>query len=179
VLRATPQAVLWLKDDNHWATAAFTEHARAAGIDPARLIFGSSLPLADHLARLTLADLALDCWPYGSHTTGSDALWAGVPQIAYSGHTFAARVSASLATAIGLPDLIVRSPEEYRALAIRLAHGRDALASLRSRLADNRLTTPLFDSRLLVRHLEAGYEAMWQRAVAGLPPDHVTVPSIA
>ncbi|HKP25329.1 MAG TPA: tetratricopeptide repeat protein [Dongiaceae bacterium] len=176
LLHATPRAVLWLKDDNRWATAAFKAHARAAGIDPARIIFGPKLPLADHLARLTLADLALDCAPYGSHTTASDALWAGVPQIAYYGDAFAARVSASLVTAIGLPELIVRSPDEYRALAIRLAGERDTIASLRSRLSANRLTTPLFDSRLFVRHLEAGYEAMWQRAAAGLPPDHIDVP---
>ena len=177
LLRAVPLAVLWLKDDNRWATAAFKERARAGGIDPTRLIFGGGQPLAAHLARLTLADLALDCAPYGSHTTASDALWAGVPQIAYCGDTFAARVSASLVTAIGLPELIVRSPEEYRVLAIRLANERGALASIRSRLAANRLTTPLFDSRLFARHLEAGYEAMWQRAVAGLPPDHIDVPS--
>jgi predicted O-linked N-acetylglucosamine transferase (SPINDLY family) len=176
LLHATPRAVLWLKDDNRWATAAFKEHARAAGIDPARILFGAKLPLAGHLARLTLADLALDCAPYGSHTTASDALWAGVPQIACYGHAFASRVSASLVTAIGLPELIVRSPEEYRALAVRLAHDRDTIASLRSRLAANRLTTPLFDSLLFVRHLEAGYEAMWQRTVAGLPPDHIDVP---
>jgi predicted O-linked N-acetylglucosamine transferase (SPINDLY family) len=176
LLRASPQAVLWLKDDNRWATAAFKERVRAEGIDPTRLIFGRSLPLSDHLARLTLADLALDCAPYGSHTTASDALWAGVPQIAYLGSTFAARVSASLVTAIGLPELIVRSPEEYRNLAVRLANDRGALAQLRSRLAANRLTTPLFDSRRFVRHLEAGYEAMWQRCIAGLPPDHIDVP---
>ncbi|MBA4098504.1 MAG: glycosyltransferase [Rhodospirillum sp.] len=176
LLHATPRTVLWLKDDNRWATAAFKEHARAAGIDPARLVFGASLPLPEHLARLSLADLALDCAPYGSHTTASDALWAGVPQIAYCGDTFAARVSASLVTASGLPQLIVRSPEEYRALAIRLAHDRAALEQIRDQLAANRLTTPLFDSRLFVRHLEAGYQAMWQRAVAGLPPDHIAIP---
>jgi protein O-GlcNAc transferase len=177
LLRAVPRAVLWLKDDNRWATAAFKERAQAGGIDPARLIFAQGQPLAAHLARLTLADLALDCAPYGSHTTASDALWAGVPQIAYCGNTFAARVSASLVTAIRLPDLIVRSPEEYRALAIRLANDRAALGQIRDRLAANRLTTPLFDSRLFVRHLEAGYEAMWQRAVAGLPPDHIAIPN--
>jgi predicted O-linked N-acetylglucosamine transferase (SPINDLY family) len=144
-----------------------------AGVDPERVIFGPKQPLAGHLARLTLADLALDCAPYGSHTTASDALWAGVPQIACLGDSFAARVSSSLVTAVGLPELIVRSPEEYRALAIRLANEPGALANLRSRLAANRLTTPLFDSRLFVRHLEAGYDAMWQRALAGLPPDHI------
>lgn len=179
LLRSTPRAVLWLKDDNRWATAAFRDHARAAGIDPARLVFGPSLPLADHLARLSLADLALDCSPYGSHTTASDALWAGVPQIAYWGETFAARVSASLVTAVGVPELIVRSPLEHRALALRLANDRAALASVRARLADNRLTTPLFDSRLFVRHLEAAYEAMWRRAVAGLPPDHIDILEVA
>jgi protein O-GlcNAc transferase len=176
LLRATPRAVLWLKDDNRWATAALKEHARAVGIDPARVIFGAKLPLAGHLARLTLADLALDCVPYGSHTTASDALWAGVPQIAYRGDTFAARVSTSLVTAIELPELIVRSPNEYRALAVRLANDRAALGQIRDRLAANRLTTPLFDSRLFVRHLEAAYAAMWRRAVAGYPPDHIDVP---
>jgi predicted O-linked N-acetylglucosamine transferase (SPINDLY family) len=177
LLRATPRAVLWLKDDNRWATAALNKSAQAAGIDSARIVFGKRLPLAAHLARLTLADLALDCAPYGSHTTASDALWAGVPQIACLGKTFAARVSASLVTAIGLPELIVRSLEEYRDLAVRLANDRDALKQMRARLAANRLTTPLFDSRQFVRHLEAGYEAMWQRAIRGLPPDHIDVPA--
>ncbi|HET6160031.1 MAG TPA: tetratricopeptide repeat protein [Dongiaceae bacterium] len=177
LLRATPDAVLWLKDDNRWATTALQQRMQAGSIDPARLIFGRNLPLPAHLGRLMLADLALDCAPYGSHTTASDALWAGVPQIAYLGNTFAARVSASLLTAIGLPELIVRSPQEYRDLAISFARNRAALAQIRTRLTTNRLTMPLFDSRRFVRHLEAGYEAIWQRCVAGLLRDHVTVPA--
>ncbi len=167
--------MLRLKDDNAWATAAFKQQAETAGINPDRLVFGRNLPLSDHLARLTLADLALDCAPYGAHTTATDALWAGVPQIALCGNTVAARVSASLLTAIGLPELIVHSDAEYRDLAIRLATDRARLDNIRARLAANRLTTPLFDSRRFVRHLEAGYEAIWQRCVAGLPPDHISV----
>jgi predicted O-linked N-acetylglucosamine transferase (SPINDLY family) len=178
LLGAVPDAVLWLKDDNRWSTAALREQAQAGGIDPARLVFGRNLPLPAHLARLTLADLALDCTPYASHTTASDALWAGVPHIGWYGDTFAARVSASLLTAIGLPELIVHSEEAYRDLAIHLATDRDALAQIRARLVVNRLATPLFDSARFVRHLEAGYQAMWQRCVAGLPPDHLTVREI-
>jgi protein O-GlcNAc transferase len=178
LLRTVPHAVLWLKDDNRWATAALREQAGAGGIDPARLIFGRSLPLPTHLARLTLADLALDCMPCGAHTTASDALWAGVPHIAYRGDTFAGRVSASLLSAIGLPELIVHSATAYRDLAIRLAADGEELARLRARLAANRLATPLFDSARFVRHLEAGYEAIWQRCAAGLPPDHIDVPEI-
>ncbi len=177
LLRATPGAVLWLKDDNSWATSAFKACAAGAGIDPARLIFGRPLPQAAHLARLSLADLALDCAPYGSHTTASDALWAGVPLIAYLGTTFASRASSSLVTAIGLPELIVRSPEEYRNLAVRLATDRDARAQVKARLAANRLTTPLFDSRRFVRDLEAAYEAIWRRCLAGLAPDHIDIPA--
>jgi len=175
LLRAVPDAVLWLKDDNRWATAALKEHAGAAGIEPGRLVFAPTLPLSAHLARLSLADLALDCAPCGSHTTASDALWAGVPQIACLGNTFAARVSASLVTAVGLPDLVVRSLEEYRALILPLATDRARLAELRARLAVNRLTTPLFDSNRFVRHLEAGYEAMWRRCVGSLAPDHIDI----
>ena len=175
LLRAVPNAVLWLKDDNRWATAALKQHARDTGIDPARLVFGHHLPLSAHLARLSLADLALDCVPCGSHTTASDALWAGVPQIAYLGDTFAARVSASLLTAVGLPELVVRTATEYRDLAVRLATDREMLDTLRAKLAANRLTTPLFDSRRFVRNLEAGYEAIWKRCVTGLSPDHVAI----
>ncbi|HET6620385.1 MAG TPA: tetratricopeptide repeat protein [Dongiaceae bacterium] len=175
LLRAAPDAVLWLKDDNRWDTAALKERARDAGIESSRLVFAPTLPLSAHLARLSLADLALDCAPCGSHTTASDALWAGVPQVACLGNTFAARVSASLVTAVGLPDLVVRSLQEYRALILRLATERGWLAELRARLAANRLTTPLFDSNRFIRHLEAGYEAMWRCCVGGLAPDHIDI----
>ena len=50
---------------------------------------------------------------------------------------------------------------------------------IRARLAANRLSTPLFDSVLFTRHLEAGYEAAWRRRRAGLPPDHIDVPSLS
>jgi protein O-GlcNAc transferase len=179
LLRTNRHAVLWLKLDNRWAAAAMRDHAQAGGVDPSRLILGRTLPLPAHLARLSLADLALDCAPYGSHTTASDALWAGVPQIALLGETFAARVSTSLLAAIGLPEMIVRSQAEYRDLAVRLANDRAALAQIRTRLVANRLTTPLFDSRRFVRHLEGGYEAMWRRCIAGLAPDHIDVQAIA
>ena len=179
LLRQRPDAVLFLVDENEWSTAALKQHAQGHGIAPERIIFGPRLELDRHLARLSLADLALDCTPYGSHTTGSDALWVGVPQLAARGSTFASRVSSSLLTAIGLPELIVDTPESYRDLALRLSADRALLATYKARLAANRLTTPLFDSALFTRHLEAGYEAIWRRCVAGLPPDHVGVPADA
>jgi predicted O-linked N-acetylglucosamine transferase (SPINDLY family) len=176
LLRAKPGSVLWLLDDNRWATQALRAHAQEYGIAPERIIFAPRVPMPSHLARLRLADLALDAPPYGSHTTCSDALWAGTPHLALPGETFSSRVSASLLTAIGLPELIAEDPGAYRALALRLASDRAFFAVIRARLAANRLSTPLFDSRLFVRHLEAGYEAIWRRCRDGLRPDHIDVP---
>ncbi len=179
LLRERPGAVLWLLDDNRWATEALGKQVVAHGIAAERVIFGKRLPLAQHLARLRLADLALDCPPCGSHTTASDALWAGTPHLAARGNSFAARVSSGLMTAIGLPELIADTAEGYRALALRLSRDRSLISAVRARLAVNRLSAPLFDSRRFTRHLEAGYEAIWRRCLEGLPPDHVEVPAMA
>jgi predicted O-linked N-acetylglucosamine transferase (SPINDLY family) len=177
LLRARSGAVLWLLDDNRWATEALRQQVVAHGIAPERVIFGRRLPLPQHLARLRLADLALDCPPCGSHTTASDALWAGTPHLAARGNSFAARVSSSLLTAIGLPELIAETAEDYQALVLRLSRDRSLISMARAKLAVNRLSAPLFDSRRFTRHLEAGYEAAWRRRLDGLPADHIDVPT--
>jgi protein O-GlcNAc transferase len=66
-------------------------------------------------------------------------------------------------------------PEAYEDLAIELAENRSRLMQIRCRLADNRLTSPLFDTRLFTRHIEAAYAAAHERHLAGLPPDHLQV----
>lgn len=176
LLRERPGAVLWLLDDNRWATEALRRQVAAHGIAPERVIFGERLPLSRHLARLRLADLALDCPPCGSHTTTSDALWAGTPHLAARGDSFAARVSSSLLTAVGLPELIAETVEDYQALARRLSRDRSLISMARAKLAVNRLSASLFDSRRLTRDLEAGYEAAWRRRLDGLPADHIDIP---
>ena len=147
----------------------------AAGLDPGRLVFAGRLPLDEHLARHRLADLFLDTWPYNAHTTASDALWAGLPVLTRTGNSFASRVAASLLNALGLPDLITSSKEEYEKLAIALAKDPARLASLRKTLAENRTSAPLFDGKRIARHLEAVYEAIWARYQSGLPADHIDI----
>ena len=115
------------------------------------------------MARQRLADLFLDTLPYNAHTTASDALWAGVPLVTCLGSTFAGRVAASLVTAAGLPELVTQSLEEYEALALRLAREPALLASIKSKLASNRDTCPLFDTPSFTRHIEAAYSQMWKR----------------
>jgi predicted O-linked N-acetylglucosamine transferase (SPINDLY family) len=127
------------------------------------------------LARHRLADLFLDVLPYNAHTTASDALWAGLPVLTQIGETFIGRIAASQLNAVGLPELITSTPDEYEHLAIELALNRARLENVRQKLADNRRTKPLFDTRLLTKHIEAGYAAIYERYQADLPADHVHV----
>jgi predicted O-linked N-acetylglucosamine transferase (SPINDLY family) len=175
ILGQVEGSVLWLLEDNARAAENLRKEATARGVDPGRLVFANRMPLADHLARHRLADLFLDTLPYNAHTTASDALWTGLPVLTRTGETFAGRVATSLLNAIGLPELVARTREDYERLAIELARQPDRLASIKEKLARNRLTTPLFDTQLSTRHIESAYKAMYERYQAGLPPDHLRV----
>jgi protein O-GlcNAc transferase len=174
VLQATPNSVLWLRQAGPITMSNLRREAERHGVSAQRLVFAPGVAHnADHLARQRQADLFLDTLPYNAHTTASDALWAGLPVLTCLGETFAGRVAASLLKAIDLPELITLSPEEYEALAIELALNKEKLQRIREKLARNRLTTPLFDTPLYTKHLEAAYKAMHHRYQAGLPPDHI------
>jgi predicted O-linked N-acetylglucosamine transferase (SPINDLY family) len=178
ILERVPDSVLWLREENAYATANLRQEAARRGVDGNRLIFAPRMPSpAEHLARQRCADLFLDALPYNAHTTASDALWAGLPVLTCLGETFAGRVAASLLHAIGLPELVTATTEAYEAMAIALATDPARLGALKEKLARNRLTTPLFDTVRFARHLEAAYTAMYERHQADLPPDHIVVPA--
>ncbi|MBF0461317.1 MAG: tetratricopeptide repeat protein [Magnetococcales bacterium] len=162
LLQAVPGSLLWLLEPIPEAMTNLRREAAARGVDPDRLVFAPRRPLPEHLARLALADLALDTFPYTSHTTGSDALWCGVPLLTRMGHTFASRVAASLLQAVGLPELITENGEDCFALAFDLATRPDRLHAIRARLAANRTTHPLFATVQFTRDLERLYARMWQ-----------------
>lgn len=170
ILRQVPQSVLWLLEDNPDVRVNLRQHASAAGIDPLRLVFAPRLKLPLHLARHRAADLFLDTLPCNAHTTASDALWAGLPVLTLIGKAFAGRVAASLLTAIGLPELITNSAQEYEALAVNLANNPSAHANLKAKLARQRDVYPLFDTPLLCKNLELIYLEMQSRHEQGLAP---------
>jgi protein O-GlcNAc transferase len=177
MLQSVEGSVLWLLEDNATAAGNLRKQAAVRGIDPARLVFAGRMPQSEHLARHRLADLLLDTLPCNAHTTASDALWAGLPVLTQLGETFAGRVAASLLNAVNLPELIAETPQAYERLAIDLAMHPEKLREIQSKLADNRLVAPLFDTRLFTRHIEAAYTAMYARFEAGLAPDHIFVPN--
>jgi len=177
ILKQVEGSVLWLLEDNSIAASNLKKEAAQRGVSADRLVFAKRMPLPDHLARHRLADLFLDTLPYNAHTTASDALWAGLPVLTCIGETFAGRVAASLLNAIHLPELIVTTPEAYEKMAIDLAAHPERLAIIKRKLADNRLTTPLFDTKLFTKHIEAAYIAMYERYQAGLASDHIVIPN--
>jgi len=175
ILKAVDSSVLWLFVDNHTAAVNLRLEAENRGVDSNRLVFATNMPLEDHLARYRLADLMLDTLPYNAGTTASHALWAGLPVLTCMGKLFVGRMAASLLGAIDLPELITTSLEEYEAKAIELASNPDKLREIKDKIGRNRQTTPLFDTKLFTRHIEAAYVAMYDRYQGELPPDVIEV----
>jgi predicted O-linked N-acetylglucosamine transferase (SPINDLY family) len=145
-LERAPKAVLWLLVRDAQAIRNLRERASERGIAPERLVLAPPASQQAHVSRLQLADLALDVLPYGSHTTGVDALGAGVPMLTCVGETFAGRVGASLLRAVELDALIAPAFDEYRVRLLSLCERGDELAAHREHLRTRRAALPLFDS---------------------------------
>lgn len=164
ILQRTPGSILWLLADNETAKHNLLRHAREQGVAAQRLVFAPRIPPEDYLARFQAANLFLDTMPFNGGATASDALWAGLPLLTYSGRTFASRMAGSLLKAVGLPELIASSLAEYEEKAVSLAANPEQLAGLRQRLATNRLRAPLFDTPRFVRALDQLLESVALRA---------------
>ena len=167
---------MWISENQNLFKENLKIEFEKRGIISSRIIFARRLELnEDHLARYALAELFLDTYPYNAHTTAVDSLKSGVPVLTRIGQSFASRVAASLLNAIGLPELITSTQEEYEAMAIELAMNPQKLRDIKLRLAKNRFTAPLFDTPLFTKNLETIYIKMMERYQADLQPDHITI----
>ncbi len=175
LLNAVPVSILWLLESNPLATANLIEAAVAKGVNAERLVFAAKRKKDEHLARLGLADLALDTLVFNGGATTSDALWAGVPVVAMLGGHSPSRGSAGKLKAIGLAELIAENIEEYQALALRLAGDAGRLGALKDKLAENRLSEPLFDTPRFVTNMEKAYQRIWRIHQQGEAPRQIEV----
>jgi len=176
ILSQVDGSVLWLTKANKTIVENLKKEAEYNGIDEERLIFAPRLEfIEEHLNRIKHADLFIDTLPYNAHTTSSDALRMGLPVLTCVGKSFASRVAASLLNAVGLPELITTTQQEYEALAIELATNPKQLKTIKDKLAKNLPTAPLYDTPLFTRHLESAYKTMYDRYHEGLEPDHIYV----
>ncbi len=163
-LREAPRGVLWLYVPDAAAQRNLLAEAAREGLPAARVHFAPTVAPDAHIARLRAADLALDVLPCGSHTTGSDALWAGVPMLTCRGHTFAGRVGASLLDAVELPEMVTESMDGYFAALVTLLREPDRLRAYRNHLEVNRHRLPLFDTEGFARDWERILERLATRS---------------
>ena len=121
----------------------------------------------DYMATYGQIDIALDTAPFAGGTTSFDALWMGVPLVTLAGERSSSRGGASILTSLGRPEWIARSPEQYIAIAQRLATDPQALATIRSGLRAELQTSPLMDNAGFTRELEALYRQAWDEKSGG------------
>jgi protein O-GlcNAc transferase len=176
ILKAVPRAILWLFGESEAVRDNLRREVAARGVEPARVVFGEKLPHPLHLRRYALADCALDTFPYNGHLTSSDVVWMGLPLVGYAGRSFASRVSSSLLTSVGAPELIAHSAEEYVSLAVRVAADEPFRLAMRSKLTRDKVLASLYDVRRYARELETAYGLILDRYSQGLSPEHIAAP---
>jgi protein O-GlcNAc transferase len=175
ILQAAPEAVLWLIDGKGDSPEFLRQRAHDHKIDPDRLIFAANCPNDEHLARLALADLALDTWHHSGGVTTIDALWAGLPVLTIATDDMVDRMGASLLGAAELPEMISTSLDDYKRRALSWVNAPETLANLKRKLKANQETAPLFDTPRMTRDLEALYKKMWDLYTCGEHPKVITL----
>jgi predicted O-linked N-acetylglucosamine transferase (SPINDLY family) len=173
ILRSVDGSVLWLLADDLETKKNVIKAAESLGLDCNRLVFAPFIQHSDHLARLRLADLFLDTFPYNAHTTASDALRAGLPVLTIRGRSFASRVAASLLEAVGLSELIKQNLEDYRSDAIALAKDSEKLNQVREQIMMTVRRSSLFDTKAFTCHFENALTRMWTLYLEGSGPRHI------
>ena len=175
ILRAVNNSVLWLLENNNISQKNLKKEAIIRKIDPERIIFCKRTSSKEHIKRYQLADLYLDTFPYGAHTTANESLFSGLPIITIIGESFQSRVCSSLLTTIGLKELITNSHNEYENLAINIAKNPQKLKLIKDNLKINIKNSPLFKSKFFTENLEKAYISIYERHNNNLEPEHIYI----
>ena len=173
VLKKINKSVLWLLEDNIKTSENLKKEAIKNGINPERIIFAKRIPIEEHLSRHSCADLFIDTYPYGAHTTCSDSLWANLPVVTLIGETFASRVAGSVLNSINMQELITHTKEEYENLIINLATNLEKLNHIKNKLSLNKLTEPLFDTKLYTKNIESSYVKIYENHFNNIPIENI------
>jgi protein O-GlcNAc transferase len=168
ILKRAPTSRLYLRNgelsDASNREALLARFAKS-GIERARIDLDGRAAHFDFLASYANVDIALDTFPYNGGTTTTEALWQGVPVLAFDGDRWVSRTSKSLLVAAGLGDWCVTDEATYieRAVALAVDPATPAMLDamrkdMRARLA----ASAVCDCERLCRALEDIY-----RRVAG------------
>lgn len=176
ILKRVPNSVLWLLRFPAVGEPNIQQYAQNMGLPQSRIVFSPVAPKEEHVRRGQLADVCLDTPLCNGHTTGMDVLWAGTPMVTMPGDTLASRVAASQLTCLGCPELIAKSRQEYEDTAVKLGTDLEFLKKIRAKVWKQRISSPLFNTKLYTMDLERMYLLMWDHYSAGNKPDHLLKP---
>jgi len=173
ILHRTPEARLLLKDrsfDRGDARATLCEAFDRAGIASERLEFAGGTSRFEHLAAHGRADIALDPFPVNGGVTTCEALVMGLPVVTVLGTDAGSRTSASLLSAIGLPDWIAADVDDYVEIATAWSTRIADLSAIRQTLRTRYLESPIGDLRTYTRLVEDAFRDMWRRWCQSVEP---------
>ncbi|MGH9733934.1 MAG: tetratricopeptide repeat protein [Candidatus Acidiferrales bacterium] len=166
ILRAAPSSRLLLKSSflhESANRAAVLQKFSRKGIGPGRLLLEGPEEHYKFLEAYNRVDVALDTFPYNGGTTTMEALWQGVPVVAFSGDRWVGRISQSLLCAAGLRDWVQPSLDAYIRRAVNLAQATvtpRALVDLRKHMRSTLSRSAACDSAQLCRELERHYRTL-------------------
>jgi predicted O-linked N-acetylglucosamine transferase (SPINDLY family) len=133
------------------------------GVTRDRIEVLGTLPNDAYLSTYERIDVALDTYPYNGGTTTLDAFWMGVPVVTLVGPTAAGRAGLSIATNLGLSELVATTPEAYVDIAAGIARDSAHLATLRAGMRERMRASPLMDGPRFAASVEAAFLEMWRR----------------
>ncbi len=164
LLKAVPNSRLILQTSamaSQHTQKVVTKIFSDAGVSPDRLDFRPWSNLETYFQLLDRSDMTLDPYPFNGGTTTCHSLWMGAPVITLAGDRHASRMGLSMMTAIGLPEFVAHTPEEYVQIAVRFANDLPRLREIRAGMRDRLKASPLLDGAGYTRNLEAAYRQVW------------------
>jgi len=171
ILKSVPNSVLWLIETDKEEQNSLRQNALKFGIDDKRIIFTHLEEKDKHLRRLQLADLFLDTYIVGAHTTTSDSLWAGVPILTCTGDRFVSRVCTSLLLTQGLSELVTTDLDAYQQKAIDYGQNPKKVKTIKNKIKQNNKLMPLYNTTLYAKDFSRALHMAWERYCDGLAPD--------
>ncbi|MCP5061189.1 MAG: tetratricopeptide repeat protein [Ignavibacteriae bacterium] len=170
ILKKVPNSVLWLSSGTEIIIDNLKKEAENRGIKQERIKFKKKLTHAKYMAIHQLADLFLDTFLYNAGSTAVCSIAAGLPILTCPGLTYSSRMSASILTSAGLPELICSSKNDYVDKAVFYAKNPEELANLKEKMGRIQNNSNLFNLENFVNKLETAYSRMWENYLNGKRP---------
>ena len=176
ILSVIQNSVLWILEENETTQNNLINEAKKFNINSNRIIFAKNIPIEKHLARIKNADLFLDTYPYGGHTTAKDFLYRGVPILTMKGKTFPSRVAFSLLNVLELDnDLVANNFIEYEEIAKKIANNKELYKNIKIKLAENKLKKKLFNTKLFTTNIETSYKIIYDKYLKKIEPESISI----